>query len=93
MDKRVESRLYDRLAELTQGDGGRLMEHLQTSASMADRRAKHEAKRKAEGYQRVPIWVSHDEMTTLRNRYPGPRGGVDWGAVVAAALRGSDHAA
>lgn len=96
MDKQLEARLYDRIAELTQGDGGRLMDFLQNAASTAERQAKHEAKRKADGYQRIPIWVSHDELTALRTRYPGPRGGVDWRAVVAAALdneqqRASNH--
>lgn len=92
MDKRLEARLYDRLAELTMNDGGRLMAHLEQAASDADRRAKHEAQRRAEGFQRVPIWVHRDELAALRERYPGPRGGVDWQAVVTASLRqGQDH--
>ena len=87
MEKQLEARLYDRLAELTMNDGGRLMAHLEYVASDADRRAQHEARRKAEGYRRVPIWVHRDELTALRERYPGPRGGVDWQAVVSASLR------
>jgi hypothetical protein len=63
------------------------MAHLEQAASDADRRAKHEAQRRAEGYRRVPIWVHRDELDALRARYPGPRGGVDWQAVVRAALR------
>jgi hypothetical protein len=92
MDKRLESRLYDRLAELTQGDGGRLMDYLEGATPTADRRARHEALRKAQGYQRVPIWVHENELVELRVRYPGPRGGVDWGKVVQVALRGTDPA-
>jgi hypothetical protein len=92
MDKRLETRLYDRLTALTQGDEGRLMDYLQGAATGADRRARHEARRKSEGYQRVPIWVHADELAELRTRYPGPRGGVDWAAVVRTALGGADHA-
>jgi hypothetical protein len=86
MDKQLEARLYDRLADLTRDDGGRLMEHLETAASTAQRQTRHEQKRRAEGFQRVPIWVHESELAALRQRYPGPRGGVEWGAVIQAAL-------
>lgn len=48
-----------------------------------------EAKRKAEGYQRVPIWIHRNELADLRQKYPGPRGGIDWPRAVRAALQTS----
>jgi hypothetical protein len=86
MDKQLEARLYDRLVDLSQGDGGKLMAHLAATASSAERQTRYEEKRRGEGFQRVPIWVHENELVALRQRYPGPRGGVDWSAVVQAAL-------
>lgn len=87
MDKRLEEKLFDRLAELTKGDGGRFMAHLETVAASENRQAKFEARKRAEGYQRIPIWVHRDELPELKAKYPGPRGGVDWQAVLDAALK------
>jgi hypothetical protein len=91
MDKRLEDRLYNRLMELAEGDGGRLMDHLQ-GAGNAERQAKFTERMKAEGWRRVPVWVQESDLDALRKEYPGPRGGVDWQAVLDAVLRGKNHA-
>ncbi|NCU20612.1 hypothetical protein EOM89_07720 [Candidatus Falkowbacteria bacterium] len=44
-------------------------------------------RRHAQGLVRVTLWASQDERESLRQHYPGPRGGIDWQAVIAAALR------
>lgn len=64
-----------------------------TAQSGTERQKRLIAKRQASGMARLSIWLTDEEVEALRNRYPGPRGGVDWQAVAAAALRGSDHAA
>lgn len=38
------------------------------------------------GMERLTIWVSSDDMKTLRELFPGPRGGADWKAVIDAAV-------
>jgi hypothetical protein len=55
----------------------------------SERQKALEAKRKAEGYQRVPIWIHKNELVDLRQKYPGPRGGIDWPKAVRAALQTS----
>ncbi len=43
-------------------------------------------KRKAEGLKRFCFWCAPADVEVLRGRYPGERGGVDWQAVIKAAL-------
>lgn len=64
-------------------------EALLKAKSGSERQKALEAKRKAEGYQRVPIWIHKNELANLRQKYPGPRGGIDWPRAVRAALQTS----
>ena len=57
--------------------------------SGSERQKALEAKRKGEGYQRIPIWIHKNELADLRQKYPGPRGGIDWPKAVRAALQKS----
>jgi hypothetical protein len=43
-------------------------------------------KRKAEGVGRVMIWLSDNDRDALAERFPGPKGGIAWEQVIAAAL-------
>ncbi len=88
MHERLRQQIYDRLAQLARGNEGRLMEHLRRASDTAARQAKLKEQREADGYRRVPIWVHERDLDALRERYPGPRGGVDWGAVISIAKRG-----
>ena len=53
----------------------------------SERQSRLAAKRTADGYRRVPVWVPAADLAALRVRYPGPRGGIDWEMAIAAALR------
>jgi hypothetical protein len=54
--------------------------------STSERQRNLIAKRRAEGLARVTVWLSETTREALREHYPGPRGGIDWEAVTAAAL-------
>lgn len=66
-------------------------EAILTAQNGSERQKRLIARRQAAGMSRLSIWLTDAEVDALRNRYPGPRGGVDWRAVVAAALRGAAH--
>lgn len=48
-------------------------------------------RRQAAGVTRMTVWLSDLDKGALREHFPGPRGGIDWGAVVQAALTGKAH--
>ena len=52
----------------------------------AQRQQRLKAKRQEAGQQQMRFWVADREIEALKQRYTGPRGGIDWTAVVAAAL-------
>lgn len=60
---------------------------LTSALSTSERQRDLKQRRKAEGIHRVMIWVSADDREALRQHFPGPRGGIDWQAVITAALR------
>jgi len=47
----------------------------------------HRAKLTALGYLRMLVWLPGPIVAQLKERYPGPRGGVNWEQVALAALR------
>ncbi|MBM4199823.1 MAG: hypothetical protein FJ189_00870 [Gammaproteobacteria bacterium] len=86
MDPAFAGRLLDRLAELTRGNEPRALEYL-TMKTAAERQKRLHEKRLAEGIRPLKVWVSDQDYDALQAAYPGPRDGVDWKAVVDAALR------
>jgi hypothetical protein len=52
----------------------------------AQRQQRLKAKRQEAGQQFARFWVPASDLEALKQRFPGPRGGIDWPAVVAAAL-------
>jgi hypothetical protein len=59
---------------------------LKSALTTSERQRDLKQRRKAEGIHRVMIWISDDDREALRLRYPGPRNGIDWQAVITAAL-------
>ncbi len=49
------------------------------------------AKRQSEGQERHALWAPREEIEELRRRFPGPRNGVNWRAVITAALKVADR--
>lgn len=92
MHARLRQRLYDRLEQLARGNEGRLMDYLRKASTGAERQAKLKEQREAEGWRRVLIWAHETDLQALRERYPGPRGGIHWKAVFGAALQGKSYA-
>lgn len=85
MDARFRDRLYSRLIELTKHDEGRFMIHLaEEQAPNVKRQARFTASKQAAGYRRIPVWIHDDDLQTLKKRFPGERGGVDWQSVIKA---------
>lgn len=86
MDPAFAGRLLDRLAELTRGNTPRTLEYL-TMKTAAERQKRLHEKRLAEGIRPLKVWVSDQDYDALQAAYPGPRAGIDWQAVIDAALR------
>lgn len=53
----------------------------------SERQATFIKKRQRLGWLRSIVWIPGPVVTELKERYPGPRGGVDWVQVAYAALR------
>lgn len=86
MQQQFRERIYSRIETLAQGKEERLMDYLAKATTAAERQAKLRAQRESDGFKRVPIWIHESILHKLRERYPGPRGGVDWIAVIDKAL-------
>lgn len=53
----------------------------------SERQKRWQARQHAAGNGRANIWLPEQTLAALREHYPGPRGGVDWAGVAAAALK------
>ncbi len=63
-----------------------------TDYTTSERSARMAAKRRAEGWGEFRIWTPPDAPTDqLRRVFPSARGGVEWLAVIKAALAHADH--
>jgi hypothetical protein len=51
-----------------------------------ERNRRYELRLQAEGMRRIASWAPADAVEALRQAYPGRRGGIDWNAVIMAAL-------
>jgi hypothetical protein len=78
--------MLNRLAVLARGNEERTLEYL-TMKSTAERQAAMKARRQAEGQVKVALWAGVDQLEALKAAFPGPRGGIDWQAVIARALK------
>jgi hypothetical protein len=56
-----------------------------------ERAARLRERRLAEGQKKLDLWAPGEEVDALKAAYPGPYGGVNWRAVIAAALAHADH--
>jgi hypothetical protein len=54
--------------------------------TQTERAARMKAKRQAEGWKMASVWTPGANLEALREAFPGSRGGVDWEAVIKAAL-------
>lgn len=63
-----------------------------TDYTKSERMARMAEKRRAEGWGQFSIWTPPDApIAELKRRFPTGRGGVDWMAVIAAALDKAGH--
>lgn len=81
----ITSAMLDRLAELARGNEERTLEYLMTKSN-SERQAELKARRVADGQVKVTLWAGVDQLEALKAAFPGPRGGIDWGAVIKKAL-------
>lgn len=81
----ITSAMLDRLAELARGNEERTLDYLKMK-STAERQAALKARRVADGQVKVTLWAGADQLEALKAAFPGPRGGIDWGAVIKKAL-------
>ena len=87
----IAAAMLDRIAELGRGNEARTMGYLM-SKSTSERQAELKARREEAGQVRVTVWAGNDQLEALKAAFPGPRGGVDWQAVIARALKGRKKA-
>lgn len=52
----------------------------------AERQARLKQARNEKGQKQVYLWLGDSEAIELKNRFPGVRGGINWRAVIDAAL-------
>lgn len=85
----LASVLLDKLAAVAKGKEDRTLEYLSNMAAKddAERQRELRQRREAEGLRRVTFWLRPEDDQVLRERFPAVRGGIDWQAVVARALR------
>ena len=62
------------------------MKTLSPALSVTDRQQDLIHRRQAQGLQRVTHWISREDREALRQRYPGPRNGIDWQQIIDAAI-------
>lgn len=63
-----------------------------TDYTASERAARMAEKRRAEGWGQFRIWTPPGTpMDELKRRFPSERGGVNWSAVIAAALDKAGH--
>ncbi|BBL77452.1 hypothetical protein MishRS11D_45500 (plasmid) [Methylomagnum ishizawai] len=56
-------------------------------STVLERQKRLITKRQAEGQERHALWAPREEIEELRRQFPGSRNGVNWRAVIAAALK------
>ena len=57
----------------------------------AERQAATKQRKRQEGYSQIPIWVHVTQRNQLMQQFPGPRGGIDWSAVIDAAIQSRER--
>lgn len=91
MDPRIADKLLDRIVELSKGNEERTMEYLMAQSTGAERQRKYAEKCQAEGKRQTYLWLDDTDAAALKRAYPGQRGGINWKAVIAAALIKADE--
>ena len=76
----------DRIAVLARPDG-RLEEFISMKTGSERQKALKESKIAA-GMRLSNVWLPENLLEQLKQRFPGPRGGVDWLAVAKSAIGG-----
>jgi hypothetical protein len=59
--------------------------------TVAERQKDFRQRRAAKGLIRPEVWLEPSVLESLRKAFPGPRAGVNWPRVIAAALEKTDH--
>ena len=77
--------VLDRIVSLDRGDG-RFSEYLRMKSGSERQKALKDS-RKASGQRLSNVWLPAVSLDQLREKFPGPRGGINWLAVVEAALK------
>jgi len=85
MDSQIAEKILDRIAELSRGNEERTMEYL-TGKGGYERQKRVRDKKIAQGLIRMEVWADPESTEALRQRFPGPKQGVSWPAVIEAAL-------
>ena len=63
-----------------------------TDYTASERAARLAEKRRIEGWGQFKVWTPPGTpIDQLRERFPGPAGGIDWPAVIKAALSEQDQ--
>ncbi len=87
MDPKIAGKILDRIAELSQGNEQRTMDYLSKPQTGAERQRRYEEKLMGEGLRQVKTWLPEKDIATVKAAFPSPRGGIDWKAVIKAALK------
>jgi hypothetical protein len=81
----IDRAMVAKLGKLAPGIG-RLLETLDMADTTAERQRRLTEKRRAEGKQKYTVWAAPEIVESLKAAFPGQRNGIDWQAVLTAAL-------
>lgn len=59
---------------------------LSAALTTSQRQRELRQRRQASGLRKATLWASEADLEALRQRYPGPRGGIDWQTIIMTAL-------
>lgn len=80
----IATAALDRIAHLARHDG-RLEDYICMKKGSERQKALKDA-RIASGMKASSVWLPEKLLEQLKERFPGPRGGIDWLAVVKSAI-------
>lgn len=81
----IANAMLDKIVELGKGREERTLNYL-SQKSAAERQQALVERRAQSGQARVTVWAQQAQLDALKGQFPGPRGGIDWQAVIDKAL-------
>ena len=83
---RIAAQHPELLGKSTPEEWEQILNDQVTASTGSERQKRLKQNRMAAGIKRVLVWAKESDLETLRERFPGPKGGVNWDGVINIAL-------